>query len=470
MVFSSTIFIFIFLPVTLAGYYLLRGRNIRNVFLLIMSLVFYAWGEPGVVLLLVLSIIFNYYMALLIDRSRIKSKNPKKFLLAAVVFNLGLLFVFKYLGFFMTNLKALSGMNVTVPQIALPIGISFFTFQAISYVADIYMERAGFQKNILKTALYIAFFPQLIAGPIVRYQSIEEQIDDRCESMELFASGVRRFIAGLAKKVLIANLVAVYADEIFGINYHERTILLAWFGVLGYCLQIYFDFSGYSDMAIGLGRMFGFKIEENFNYPYISSSVSEFWRRWHMSLGQWFRDYVYIPLGGSRKGNVRHIVNLFTVWILTGVWHGASWNFVLFGLYYFVFITAEHLLRNRLPEGFKKNILFRIAAHLYTLAVIYFGWLIFRVTGIATLKDYLGDMFGITAHHFSDPYSLSVIVQYIPITLAGICLSTPVLKRLYEKMDKVSHIAVNAVCIVLFITSLSFVVSSTYNPFIYFNF
>ncbi len=470
MVFSSTIFIFIFLPVTLAGYYLLRGRNIRNIFLLIMSLIFYAWGEARVVFLLILSIIINYLMALMIDRSRIRKKDAKVFLIAATAFDLGMLFVFKYLGFFMTNLKALTGKDFAIPQIALPIGISFFTFQAISYVADIYMGRTDFQNNILKSALYIAFFPQLIAGPIVRYQSIEEQIDVRSESIELFASGIRRFTGGLAKKVLIANLVAVYVDGIFGTDCHERTVLLAWFGVLGYCLQIYFDFSGYSDMAIGLGRMFGFKIEENFNYPYISGSVSEFWRRWHMSLGQWFRDYVYIPLGGSRKGNIRHIINLFTVWILTGIWHGASWNFVLFGLYYFVFITAEHLLRNKFSEKFKKKPVFRIAAHLYTLAVIYFGWLIFRVTGIATLKDYLGDMFGITSHNFYDAYSLSLVVQYLPITLAGVFLSTPVFKRLYNKVDKVSHVAVNVVSIVLFITSLSFVVSSTYNPFIYFNF
>jgi len=473
MVFSSSIFIFVFLPVCLAGYYLLKGRQIRNMFLLIMSLIFYAWGEPRVVFLLILSIVLNYTIAIFIEKKRNTVKLAKTLFIFDIAVNLGILFVFKYLVFFTKNLNTLFGIQITVPDIALPIGISFFTFQAISYVADVYTQRSNVQTSIYRLALYISFFPQLIAGPIVRYNSIEEQIDSRRESLELFCSGIRRFTIGLAKKAILANLFSVYTDQIFNYSVHERTILLAWFGVLGYCLQIYFDFSGYSDMAIGLAKMFGFILEENFDYPYISNSASEFWRRWHISLGRWFRDYVYIPLGGSKKGQVRHIINLFIVWLLTGIWHGASWNFVLFGLYYFVFITAEHMLRNIISKERFRGIWFNIISHIYTLIVIYFGWLIFRVTGISTLAGYLSDMFGFSGNHTSDAYTLSMIVQYMPVVCLGIILSTPILRVIYSKLNSERiwvRFSSDILFLTLFIVSVSFVVSSSYNPFIYFNF
>ena len=472
MVFSSAIFIFVFLPVCLAGYYLLRNREAKNIFLLIMSIIFYAWGEPKVVFLLICSIIMNYVSALCMDRNRDKLPAKRFFLWLAVVINVGILFIFKYLGFFTENIVNFTGADISVPQIALPIGISFFTFQEISYIADVYTGKAEVQKSLYKLALYVSFFPQLIAGPIVRYNSIEKQIDSRKESIEIFASGVRRFIIGLAKKSIIANMIAVFVDDVFSGGFQERTILIAWFGVLGYCLQIYFDFSGYSDMATGLAGMFGFRLEENFNYPYISKTASEFWRRWHISLGKWFRDYVYIPLGGSKKGKARHILNLLVVWLLTGIWHGASWNFVLFGLYYFVFIAAEHILRDIIPQNVHNSRIFSIILHIYTLTVVYFGWLIFRVTGISSLTGYLRDMFGISGNSFWDGYARSVVLQYMPVVLLGVFFSTPVVSKLYGRLSAKHNIRMfaDAACLLVFVVSLSFVVSSAYNPFIYFNF
>ena len=472
MVFSSAVFLFAFLPICLAGYYLLQKREAKNVFLLIMSLAFYAWGEPKYILLLLFSILLNYICALLIDKNRDSLRKMKLFLVCGLIADLGILFVFKYLGFFMTNVRTFTGADIAVPDIALPIGISFFTFQAISYLADVYTNKAKLQKSLYKLALYISFFPQLIAGPIVRYNSIEEQMDSRKEDAGLFSGGVRRFIIGLAKKSILANLLAVFTDSIFEYGYHERTVLLAWFGVLGYCLQLYYDFSGYSDMAIGLGRMFGFKFEENFDYPYISRSASEFWRRWHISLGRWFKDYVYIPLGGSKKGMTRHIMNLFVVWLLTGIWHGASWNFVLFGLYYFIIIAAEHFIRGVVPETVAGNKGIIFLQHIYALIVVYFGWLLFRVSGLQTLSRYLKDMFGFSGNSLYDSYSYSLVLQYLPVVIIGVVFATPVLKVLQNRMTGLSIMkpAADIAGVLLFIVSLSFVVSSAYNPFIYFNF
>ena len=344
MLFSSSTFLFAFLPIVIFIYYvfLRNHRNLQNIFLLIASLIFYAWGEVAFVFVMMLSIIANYFFGLFVSRA--KNTNKKKLpLVLSIVFNLSILFVFKYLVFTLTNINALFGANLAIPNIALPIGISFFTFQAMSYVIDVYRGEEA-QKSILNVGLYISFFPQLIAGPIVRYKTVAYQILHRKESFDDFSSGVCRFIIGMGKKVLLANSLAVVADAAFDGDIANTSASFAWLGAIAYTMQIFFDFSGYSDMAIGLGKMFGFKFLENFDYPYISGSITEFWRRWHISLGSWFRDYVYFPLGGSRvKSKGRLIFNLFVVWLLTGIWHGANWTFIIWGLMYFVLLVIEKL-------------------------------------------------------------------------------------------------------------------------------
>ena len=353
MLFSTTIFLFVFLPLVLAVYYnpIIRSRQFRNVFLLLASIFFYAWGEPFYVLLMLLSIVVNWGLGLLVDRYRAQP-GERAALVMTVVYNLGVLFLFKYLNFTVDNLNLLFRTDIRMPQIALPVGISFYTFQAMSYVLDVHRGKGEAQKNPLNVGLYIALFPQLIAGPIVRYETVAWQIGHRQETLHGFYEGILRFIVGLGKKILLANTLALGADACFG-TIAERNLSFgaAWLGAVFYSLQILFDFSGYSDMAIGLGKMFGFEFLENFNYPYISRTVTEFWRRWHISLSSWFRDYVYIPLGGSRvSSRARHIFNLFVVWLLTGIWHGANWTFILWGLMYFVgsvasttYLTADNI-------------------------------------------------------------------------------------------------------------------------------
>lgn len=370
MVFSSTAFLFLFLPLTILGYYnpFLKSRNFRNRFLLFMSIVFYALGEPVFVFLMLLSIFVGWLAARKLEAA-VDMKKRKRILVLAVFFHVGLLFIFKYLTFTMQQLGLLLHKDFSMISLALPIGISFFTFQLLSYLFDVYRSRAKAQKSVLNVGLYIALFPQLIAGPIVRYEWIEKEIMERRENWNDFADGMMRFIYGLAKKVLIANYVAQLADNIFLFD-GASTVATAWLGALAYTLQIYFDFSAYSDMAIGLGMMFGFHFPENFNYPYISRSATEFWRRWHMTLGNWFRDYVYIPLGGNRVPKSRWVLNLFIVWALTGIWHGANWTFLTWGLFYFVLLLVERL------TGFAEKL--SVLSHLYALAAIMIGWVIFR--------------------------------------------------------------------------------------------
>lgn len=339
MVFSSLVFLFVFLPVILILYYI-SSNKYKNYLLLIASLFFYAWGEPTYVLIMILSIIVNYICGLLVEEN--KKTIIKKFgLILAIVFNILMLGVFKYSGFLVSNINNILNINLPLPKIALPLGISFFTFQAMSYVIDVYKKDAKVQRSILNLSLYISLFPQLVAGPIVRYQTIADQIDYREHNISKFGEGVNRFIIGLSKKVILSNSLGMLADAVFNTSVEDLTIISSWLGIIAYSLQIFFDFSGYSDMAIGLGKMFGFEFLENFNYPYISQSASEFWRRWHISLGSWFRDYVYFPLGGSRKGTLRTYINLFIVWFLTGFWHGASWTFIAWGLYFGVLIGME---------------------------------------------------------------------------------------------------------------------------------
>jgi alginate O-acetyltransferase complex protein AlgI len=474
MIFSSTIFLFLFLPVTLTGYYLLH-RPYRNVFLLLMSLLFYAWGEQKFVVILVLLIVFNYLTALLIGAFREKSPAAAKgFLVLAVAGNLLPLFVYKYLDFALTNLNHL-GLALPLTGLLLPLGISFFTFQAISYQADVYRGRVTAQKKPWNVGLYMALFPQLVAGPIVRYQTVAEELVGRRETFADFSEGVRRFLLGLCKKVLLANNMALIADNAFALTDGERSVVYAWIGALAYSFQILFDFSGYSDMAIGLGRMFGFHFLENFNYPYISKSVSEFWRRWHISLGQWFRDYIYFPLGGSRVDRPgRLLFNLFVVWLLTGVWHGASWNFIIWGLLYFLLIAFEK--RTGYPKKLSSPAK-RGGYQILTLLAVLLGWVLFRAEGGGAAAGYLASLFGLTGNPLVCYNVLAALREYGFFLLAAVLCATPLFLRLRERVDRlaqpgrsVANLLSVALYLFGFLWAVSFLVMGAHNPFIYFNF
>ena len=469
MLFSSNIFLFVFLPVVLVGYYLLRfSVPLKNAFLLAASLGFYAWGEPLYVFLMLFSIAVNFLAGLAVDRAK-TPRWKKLWLLASVVFNLGVLFWFKYLNFTVENVNALLGTSITVTAPSLPIGISFFTFQAMSYVIDVYRGTTQVQKNPLYLALYISFFPQLIAGPIVRYSTIAHQIRFRKETLEGFRTGVTRFIQGFAKKVLLSNILSLTAEEAFSQASGENlTVLLAWMGAFAYTLQIYFDFSGYSDMAIGLGQMFGFQFEENFRYPYLSASVSEFWRRWHISLGQWFRDYVYFPLGGSRVSRGKLLRNLFVVWFLTGVWHGASWNFILWGSMYGVLIAFEKFtgIPNRLP-GWGKG-----AYQAFTFLTVMCGFVIFGAPDLSTALYQLGAMVGMGTAGLWNGNALFLLEENLPFYLAGAFFATPLWRRMVEKLPRGAafDVAQAAVCMLLLLLGVSYLAMGAHNPFIYSNF
>lgn len=464
MVFSSTAFLFLFLPLTILGYYnpFLKSRNFRNRFLLFMSIVFYALGEPVFVFLMVLSIFVGWLAARKLETA-VDVKKRKRILVLAVFFHVGLLFIFKYLTFTMQQLGLLLHKDFSMISLALPIGISFFTFQLLSYLFDVYRGRAKAQKSVLNVGLYIALFPQLIAGPIVRYEWIEKEIMERSENWNDFADGMMRFIYGLAKKVLIANYVAQLADNIFLFD-GASTVATAWLGALAYTLQIYFDFSAYSDMAIGLGMMFGFHFPENFNYPYISRSATEFWRRWHMTLGNWFRDYVYIPLGGNRVPRARWVLNLFIVWALTGIWHGANWTFLTWGLFYFVLLLVERL------TGFAEKL--SVLSHLYALAAIMIGWVIFRSPDLVFAANYIASMFGRAPAGLCDSWFWYYLKGSWMVLLPALLLSLPVCPWLCKTCGKsaVWKAAEPVWALALFLWTLLMTISSGYNPFIYFNF
>lgn len=465
MLFSSTIFLFVFLPAVLIGYFLiLRGTKARNVFLLAASLLFYAWGEPVFVLLMLLSIAANYALGRAMERAERK----KPWLAAAVVFNLGVLFYFKYLNFTVDNLNALFGMNLTVPRLALPIGISFFTFQAMSYVIDVYRGTAPVQRNPLSLGLYISFFPQLIAGPIVRYNSIAAQIEERRVTPEDFQAGVCRFIEGFAKKIILANNLSLAAEKAFALaGAGEISTAMAWLGSLAYTFQIYFDFSGYSDMAIGLGRMFGFRFEENFRYPYLSRSVSEFWNRWHISLGHWFRDYVYFPLGGSRVDKGRLLRNLFVVWLLTGIWHGAAWQYIVWGLGYGLIISLEKL------TGFPRRCQSKPLTLLYallTFLIVNAGWVLFGAQNLPAALVQLRAMLGFGAA--PDLTAAFYWEEYAPLFLAAALFSTPLLRSVLGRLrpGKMLEIGRALLYMLLLGISVSYLTMGAHNPFIYFTF
>jgi len=469
MVFSSSTFLFAFLPLALAGYALARSIRLRNLWLLLASLVFYAWGESFYVLILLASIFCNWLVALALQKHR-----RLLVLAAGVGLNLMLLGFYKYANFIVDSASAVSewaGLpELVAAPVHLPLGISFFTFQAISYLVDVYREDAPAQRRLSDVALYIALFPQLIAGPIVRYASIQKQLAKRSFDLENFVAGARRFIIGLAKKVLIANVLGETADNIFGLE--SPAAATAWLGVACYTLQIYFDFSGYSDMAIGLGRMFGFRFDENFRYPYIATSIRDFWRRWHISLSSWFRDYVYIPLGGSRGGAARTALNLMIVFVLCGLWHGASWSFVVWGLFHGLFLSMERFAGTAIASP-----LSRIAAHVYVLLVVMIGWVFFRAETLGDAIEYLGAMVGLLPALGFEAAPQSHLNARVVLTLViGAVLSTPIgigIGRSLQTPD-FKHAALcigrDTVLVCLFVLSMMSIAAGTYNPFIYFRF
>lgn len=469
MLFPSEVFLFVFLPVVLVVYYALlrKTKTLKNVFLLIASLFFYAWGEPIYVYLMIGSILFNWLMGILVDRFREKKWVTVLLFVLLVGVNIGVLGWYKYSEFTVLQINRFLHTNIPVPVVALPIGISFFTFQAMSYVIDVYRKRGRVQINPLNVGLYISLFPQLIAGPIVRYETIAEQIEHRVENFKDFSAGVTRFCIGLAKKVLVANNMALVADNAFGLiinNEFQGSMGMAWLGAIAYTFQIFFDFSGYSDMAIGLGQMFGFHFEENFRYPYISKTVSEFWRRWHISMQTWFRDYVYFPMGGSRVPLPRLVLNLFVVWLLTGIWHGANWTFIAWGLMYFVILTFEKL------TGLSKKEYWW--GHIYTMLLVIIGWVIFRSTGMGSAFLYIKAMFGIGAKGFIDKAVWAYIAQnwiYFIFALIG---SVPLMPWIDNKLktNKAWQTVYVAGIVVCLVVSVSFISNNAYNPFIYFNF
>ncbi len=472
MLFSSVTFLYLFLPVVLFFYFIVfkKNRMLQNIFLLFASLFFYAWGEPKFVLVMSASIIVNWLFGLIISKNQKKTRFCKGAVAVNVVCNLGLLFIFKYLSFTGNIINNLFSANLQIPDIALPIGISFFTFQAMSYVIDVYRQKGEVQTNLLYVGLYISFFPQLIAGPIVRYETVADEIKNRKETLNDFFDGFARFVMGLAKKVLLSNGFGFLADQVFTAveNKNPISVLFSWLGAIAYALQIFFDFSGYSDMAIGLGRMFGFHFLENFNYPYISTSISEFWRRWHISLGTWFRDYVYFPLGGNRTSKIRNIFNLFVVWALTGLWHGANYTFVVWGLMYFVLISIEKIIQFHKWQNRGLN----IVKWCYTMLFVLLGWVLFRSSSIENAYIYIKSMFGLNSNAFCDGLFTGWLSQNWILLLIGCLLSTPLFREIGNKLNHFNSFGyIKAISLfLLFILSVANIVGSSYNPFIYFNF
>lgn len=467
MVFSSLIFLFIFFPLTLLLYFIARNIKTKNFILVVASLIFYSWGEPVWVILLIFSSILDYTVSHAIEKHR-NQPITKFYLAVSVIINLGLLAIFKYSGFFISTINSAFGLSLPEPAFSLPIGISFYTFQTMSYSIDVYRGNVKAQKSFMNFLMFVSLFPQLIAGPIVRYSDIEDQISKRTVTTEAFSAGTTRFMAGLGKKVLIANYAGSLATSLLK-DIDSVAVMSVWFGVLFYAFQIYFDFSGYSDMAIGLGKMFGFDYPENFKYPYISTSITEFWRRWHITLSSFFRDYVYIPLGGNRVGIPRQILNLLIVWGLTGLWHGASWNFVLWGLYYFFFLCLEKFILKKFFDKIPSPIRW-----LYSMSVVLVGWMIFYFDDFQTLITAFSVAFGHTGNAFTDPVSETLVINNIPFILIAAIASTPVLnviRRLVEKSspltESILRIVYNIVMLILCVASL---VGSTYNPFLYFRF
>lgn len=471
MTFSSLTFTTLFFPAVLILYFICTDLRWRNGVLLVASLIFYSWGEPIWVLAMIGSTAINYVAAMLIDRASSPGLRKTALVVGAAA-SLAVLFYFKYAAFLVNSVTSLFGVSFSIPVLELPIGISFYTFQVLTYTVDVYRDKSPVQRDPFKLMLYVSCFPQLIAGPIVQYSDVAVMLDERESTLEGFTEGMKRFAVGLSKKVLLANVCGLIIEELpSAAGASGMSVLGAWYISVLYSLQLYFDFSGYSDMAIGMGRIFGFTYKENFNYPYISKSASEFWHRWHISLGSFFRDYVYIPLGGNRRGRARTALNLAIVWALTGLWHGASWNFVIWGLYYGVLIILEKLVladfREKLPGA---------AQHIAALLLIVVGWTVFYCTDMGCLGKHLGAMFGIGAAGLSDPVTMAVIRKYTVLPLIAAIASLPILPRLKAWLGKHEKLAgaadiVSLVCLTaLMLLSMIFIVGQSYNPFIYFRF
>lgn len=464
MVFSSLVFMFAYLPITLLAYYLVPRQG-RNIFLFIVNLIFYGWGEPRLVLLMVFNIFFNYIGGWLVDKYRADAKKKKLFLILTCVLDIGILAVFKYTGMITETLNMLPFLNIPELQISLPIGISFYTFQTMSYVIDVYRDDAPVSKNFINFGTYVALFPQLIAGPIVRYRDVAEQLVNRRETLEMFTRGVKLFMVGLAKKVIIANTMGTLTTNIFATT-DENGVVGTWVGMIAYTFQIYFDFSGYSDMACGLGNMMGFEFLKNFNYPYIAKSITDFWRRWHISLSTWFKEYVYIPLGGNRKGVKRQILNLLIVWGLTELWHGAAYNFVLWGLYYgFLLILEKFVLKkflDRLPS---------FVQHIYTLFIIIIGWGLFYFTDVGQLGEFMVDLFNF-GNGICGNQAFNLIMSNLPMLIIAAVASTPLATMLYTRFEhrRFMWIPETLYCMGVLAVSTASLVNQSYNPFLYFRF
>ena len=473
MLFSSLTFVFIFLPLVIFLYYLLDKR-LKNYVLLLFSLFFYGYSCPKFLIYLVTSVLFNYILALMINKFKKDKFKARFFLILDICLNLSIIGYFKYSNFILENMNLLFKAKFQITNIIMPIGISFYTFHSLSYIIDIYRGHAKVLKNPLTLLLYISFFPQLVAGPIVRYETVATQLYDRKETIDKFVTGIQRFIIGLAKKMLLANSMGLIADQIFSMKVDTLSVLSCWIGAVAYTLQIYFDFSGYSDMAIGLAGIFGFSFLENFNYPYISASVTEFWRRWHISLGTWFRDYVYIPLGGNRVSTLKCFRNIFIVWFLTGLWHGASWTFIIWGLYYGVLLTLEKYILKRNIEKLWSGI-----QHIYTMFFATIGWVIFRSPDIYYAAKYIKNMFAIGSTTLVSNQAIFYITEYKFEFLMAIIFSMPVgiiVKRfiIALKCRPLEYLLINfakpLIDIALFVITIIYLTNSTFNPFIYFRF
>jgi len=458
MVFSSITFLFYFLPIVLGIYYIVPNK-FKNTVLLIASLFFYFYGEPKYVFIMIFSIICTYIFGLLIDKYKNKAK---LFLILSICVSVGILVYFKYTNFLIENINLWLKNKIDFIYVVLPIGISFYTFQLISYIIDVYRGEAKVQKNIFKLAMYISLFPQLIAGPIVRYTTVEKQIENREYSFEKFALGVRRFIIGLGKKVLIANVLGELTNKFLGTT--DNSILYYWMYAVANMLQIYFDFSGYSDMAIGLGKMFGFEFLENFNYPYVATSITDFWRRWHISLSSWFRDYIYIPLGGNRVSKIKWFRNILIVWLLTGLWHGAAWNFIFWGVYFGILLIIEKVFLGKYLQKMPK-----ILSRIYTLLIVMISFIIFSGNGIAQIFENLGGLIGLNGKLFITPESLYYFKSYFIILITAIIASTPVFKEFFKKR-KISNWLEPLYLILIFVISTSYIIDGSFNPFLYFRF
>lgn len=473
MVFSSLLFLFLFLPVVLVVYFAVP-RKFKNLVLLVVSLFFYAWGEPVYVLLMVATILIDWVHGLLTERyqKRNEDRKAKIVVISAIIINIGMLAFFKYTDFFIGNVNGLFGAEIPLLKIALPIGISFYTFQIMSYVIDVYRGDTKAQHNIISFGAYVVLFPQLIAGPIVRYRTVADELDERRETVSDFSSGVSRFMMGLGKKVLLANNIGLLWDQISGLDAATLPVVTAWIGILAFAFQIYFDFSGYSDMAIGLGRMFGFHFLENFDYPYLSKSITEFWRRWHISLSTWFKEYVYIPLGGNRHGLAKQIRNILVVWLLTGFWHGASWNFMLWGVYFGVLLIIEKLF---LLKYLKKAPSW--VGHVYTMFLVLISWVIFAFDNLSGGLGYLGAMFGLNGAGFANSQTvyllytnlLMLVILAIASTHLGKTLANKLLAKLQSR-PVIAEVIKNVAFVGIFFLSVAYLVDASYNPFLYFRF